>query len=262
VCISASVGEGGKNHRSDGVIVQILLNFNRTLPLTPLEVDGGVGPGTKAAIVEFQKTVLKQEKPDGRIDPNGKTIAELRKGIPFKDGLTETILRGIMPSATVNKIRLYHQHLLNVMATRQITTLLRQAHFLAQLGHESGGFVYSEEIASGAAYEGRADLGNTEEGDGKRFKGRGLIQLTGRANYTKYGKSIDKDLTTGDNPKLVATDPKLAVDAAGWFWSVKELNSLADADNVTAITKKVNGGLNGFADRKAYLARAKFFLGL
>ena len=119
---------------------------------------------------------------------------------------------------------------------------------------------FSEEIASGAEYEGRVDLGNTQPGDGVRFKGRGLIQLTGRANYTKYGKARHRDFTTGDNPKLIATRPALAVDVACWFWKQHKLNALADRDDVTAVTQVINGGLNGLADREAKLARAKFFL--
>ena len=121
--------------------------------------------------------------------------------------------------------------------------------------------MYNEEVASGQAYEGRADLGNTETGDGKRFKGRGLIQLTGRANYQAYGEYKGQDFTTEDNMKRVATDPNLATDVAGWFWTEsKSLNQLADIDDVNSITYKINGGYNGLAERKAHLARAKFFL--
>lgn len=146
------------------------------------------------------------------------------------------------------------------MPRRQINTVLRQAHFLAQLGHESAALAYAEELASGDAYEGNKNLGNTHTGDGRRFKGRGLIQLTGRGNYKTYGNAISKNLVAGDNaPKVVASDPNLAVDASLWFWEIHNLNVLADQDDVTAITRRVNGGLNGFSDRKAYLARAKFF---
>lgn len=129
-----------------------------------------------------------------------------------------------------------------------ITTPLRISHFLAQVAHESGGFRYREEIASGEAYEGRDDLGNIEVGDGVRFKGRGYIQLTGRANYTSYGMS--------DNPHDVAKDP-YAIDVAGWFWKRRGLNALADTDDLEKITKKINGGLNGIKDRRKYLRLAK-----
>jgi putative chitinase len=265
MCIDGSVGENAANSRTDAVIVQVLLNFNRPVPLRAIEADGVVGPATKEAIREFQSRVLKLPRPDGRVDPGGRTLTAMRAGLPPfipASSLSELLLKGIMPVGTWAKIRLYLPRLQVGMAERSINTALRQAHFLAQLGHESMSFVYAEEIASGAAYEGRASLGNTEPGDGMRFKGRGLIQLTGRANYTAYGRAIGRNLTDGDNPKLVATDPALAVDAACWFWSMRNLNPLADGDDLTAITRRVNGGLNGLEQRRAYLRRAKFFFGL
>jgi len=257
--IDRSVGEGGVNGRDDAIVVQVLLNLNRPPPLPPVGIDGGVGPQTCDAIREFQSRVLGVAAPDGRVDPGGRTLAALRQGVPAGP-LSLLMLRGIMPTAKAAKVALYLPHLLTGMAGRQIDSKLRQAHFIAQLAHESGGFVFAEEIASGAAYEGRADLGNTRPGDGRRFKGRGLIQLTGRANYTEYGKAIGRDLTA--EPELVATDPALAVDAACWFWETRRINPLADADDVRAVTRRINGGLNGLADREAYLRRAKFFLGL
>ena len=146
------------------------------------------------------------------------------------------------------------------MPANGIDTPLRCMHFLAQIGHESAGFRYTEEIASGEAYEGRADLGNTQPGDGVRFKGRGLIQLTGRANYAAYGKAIGVDLVDTDAYETLATDPERAVDVACWFWSTHGLNALADADDIEAVTRRINGGLNGLDDRKAYLHRARFFV--
>ena len=124
---------------------------------------------------------------------------------------------------------------------------LRLIHFLAQLAHESGNFRYMEEIASGAAYEGRKDLGNTQAGDGKRFKGRGPIQLTGRANYRRYGQQLGIDFE--NNPEVVAI-PSVGLLVACKFWSDNGLNTLADQDDVTTITRRINGGLNGFDDRK------------
>ena len=127
---------------------------------------------------------------------------------------------------------------------------LRLIHFLAQLAHESGNFKYMEEIASGAAYEGRKDLGNTQPGDGKRFKGRGPIQLTGRANYRRYGQQLGIDFE--NNPAIVAI-PSVGLLVACKFWSDNGLNELADKDDVVSITKRINGGTNGLADRKAKL---------
>jgi len=128
----------------------------------------------------------------------------------------------------------------------------RLCHFLAQLAHESGGFYYSEEIASGQAYEGRQDLGNVELGDGQRYKGRGLIQLTGRYNYRVYGKRLGIDLE--GNPELAKT-PDIAVRVAVLYWSLNKLNGLADAGDFHAITRKINGGLNGLNNRWTWLNR-------
>lgn len=169
--------------------------------------------------------------------------------------LTAAQLRRILPDATRDNIDRYLPALNAGMAAREIDTPLRQAHFLAQIGHESGHLRYAEEIADGHAYESRRDLGNVQPGDGRRFKGRGLIQLTGRANYAEYGAAIGRDLLA--DPTVVATDPALAVDVACWFWVAHGLNTLADADDAERITRRINGGLNGYPDRLAILARAR-----
>jgi putative chitinase len=128
------------------------------------------------------------------------------------------------------------------------------------VAHESDGFCTCEEYASGAAYEGRRDLGNTQPGDGKRYKGRGLIQLTGRANYKKYGDRIGQDLV--GNPTKAA-DPATSLILACEYWKNTRggLNQFADRDDVVTITRAINGGLNGLDDRKKYLAKAKQVLG-
>lgn len=157
-------------------------------------------------------------------------------------------------------IDIYYPVILSLKDQYQVNTPLRLAHFLAQVGHESLSFAFSEEIASGADYEGRIDLGNSERGDGIRFKGRGLIQLTGRSNYEAYGRHIGVDLLKRSNEELVSKLPRYAVGAAFWFWQLRNLNRHADADDIQAITRRVNGGLNGLDDRIRYLERAKFFL--
>ena len=136
----------------------------------------------------------------------------------------------------------------------EIDTPLRMAHFLAQVAHESGELLFTKELASGKAYEGRKDLGNTQKGDGVRFKGRGLIQITGRANYAAYAKYCGFDVVA--KPELLE-QPVGAVKSAMWYWQTRGLNALADKDDVLTITKRINGGTNGLASRKAYLARAK-----
>ena len=145
--------------------------------------------------------------------------------------------------------------LLNVYAKKfEIDTPLRWAHYLAQIAHESGEMRYSEEIASGEAYEGRKNLGNTQKGDGVKYKGRGLIQLTGRANYTAYKAFCGYDVL--EKPELLS-QPIGAIRSSMWFWWKNGLNALADKDNVKAITKKINGGTNGMSSRLKYLEMAK-----
>lgn len=142
-----------------------------------------------------------------------------------------------------------------------IVTALQKAHFLAQVAHESDGFRTATEYASGRAYEGRADLGNVQPGDGVRFKGRGLIQLTGRENYATFSNAMGQGDLFLRSPELVAQLP-WAVSAAGWFWKRKGLNALADRDDVVTVTKRINGGTNGLEDRKRRLAQAKKLFGL
>lgn len=145
----------------------------------------------------------------------------------------------------------------SVLTTYRINSPLRAAHFLAQICHESDGLVTTTEYASGAAYEGRADLGNTQPGDGVRFKGRGLIQLTGRANYAAYGSAVGLDLLA--DPEKAA-DPVISLTLACEFWKRRDLNGFADQDNLEMVTRRINGGLRGLNSRAAYLAKAKGLL--
>jgi putative chitinase len=240
--------------------VQILFNLspNATELATPLAEDGIVGAGTLGAIENLQRRVMGMANPSVCIDPKSATL--LRLQALLGEGFSSMKLKGILIDAAEPNINKYADAMAAKMDDRQITTPLRQAHFLAQVGHETGELRYAEEIASGAAYEGRRDLGNTEPGDGVRFKGRGLIQLTGRANYLKYGQALGKDLVTDEHWKQVAEDPKLAVDVACWYWDMHQLNQYADRDDLVNITKRINGGLNGLDGRKALLTRGKFFL--
>ncbi|MED5615109.1 glycoside hydrolase family 19 protein [Janthinobacterium sp. P210005] len=135
-----------------------------------------------------------------------------------------------------------------------ITTPARQASFLSQVGHESGQLRYVRELASGEAYEGRADLGNTQRGDGVRFRGRGLLQVTGRANYAACGKALDLDLLA--QPELLEQVVN-ACRSAGWFWQTRGLNALADAGDQERVTRRINGGVNGLAERLALYREAR-----
>lgn len=141
------------------------------------------------------------------------------------------------------------------LADYGIDTDLRRQHLLAQLAHESDGFRTTTEYASGAAYEGRRDLGNVHPGDGKRYRGRGLIQLTGRANYVAYSYLFPGDDIV-ETPEIVAQFP-YAWEVSIAYWSRKNLNKYADLDDIVTITRRINGGLNGLEDRKLRLAKIR-----
>lgn len=158
----------------------------------------------------------------------------------------DTIISGV--ATTLNTL----------MESSGINTPLRVAHFLAQVCEESDGFVTAEEYATGVEYEGRTDLGNSEPGDGAKFKGRGLIQITGRYNYMKYGQLLKLPLIA---TPTAASIPACAARIAVSFWTQHGLNTFADSDDIESITKRVNGGLNGLLIRQGYLAQAKLALG-
>jgi putative chitinase len=169
--------------------------------------------------------------------------------------ITLTDLQMIMPHAG-RRAQIYLQPLNMAMDACEIDTPARQAAFLAQIAHESGSLRYVEEIASGEAYEGRASLGNTQAGDGVKFKGRGLIQITGRANYAACSVALFEDGRLLEQPELLE-EPELAALSAGWFWKTHGLNELADEEQFRTITKRINGGFNGLDDRIAFWSRAR-----
>ena len=179
--------------------------------------------------------------------------------------LTDLQLAQIMRNASERQRRLYLEPLNMTMQAHGIDNLLRTAAFVAQLAHESGELQFMEEIwgptAAQKRYEPPGDLakrlGNTQPGDGKRFKGRGPIQVTGRANYKRYGDLLGLDLLA--NPELAAT-PETGFAIAGLFWERNGLNALADAGDFKGITRRINGGQNGAAERERYFERAKAVL--
>ena len=168
--------------------------------------------------------------------------------------ITKETLKKIAPNAKDEIITHLAEHLDDQLAKYNINTYLRICHFLAQTAHESDGFRTLEEYASGAAYEGRKDLGNVEPGDGRRYKGRGMIQLTGRANYRVFGQRIGYNLE--HKPEL-AKEPMISIKTACEYWNSRNLSAYADLDDVLTITKRINGGTNGLEDRKKYLLKAK-----
>lgn len=176
--------------------------------------------------------------------------------------MTPDLLRAAT-SCTIANAATYAPLLSFAMDSYQINTAKRQAAFLAQIAHESLRLARTREIwgpnPSQAGYEGRTDLGNFRPGDGERYMGRGLIQITGRANYTDVAGALCLDCV--NRPELLER-PDHATDSAAWWWKKRGLNELADADRFTDITRRINGGLNGIDDRMALWAKAKAALGV
>ena len=162
----------------------------------------------------------------------------------------------------INRAKTWADPLSASMALYAIDSPARQAAFVAQVGHESGRLVYVRELwgptPAQEGYEGRADLGNTQPGDGFKFRGRGLIQITGRANYAKAGAELVLPLL--DSPELLE-QPSNAAQSAAWFWTSHGLNELADIGDFNTITRRINGGLNGLQDRLALYALCKSAFG-
>lgn len=138
-----------------------------------------------------------------------------------------------------------------------INTPLRYAHFFAQTGEESDHYKTYVEYGDEnyfSRYDNRIDLGNTEDGDGYKYRGRGAIMLTGKYNYKVYGKLVGEDLVS--NPDHVS-DPLIGIIMAVVYWTNNGLNELADEDDIEKITRKINGGLNGIDERQDLLDKFK-----
>lgn len=143
----------------------------------------------------------------------------------------------------------------------------RLPHFLAQLAHESGGFRYDRELwgptPAQKRYEGRKDLGNTQPGDGSKYRGHGPIQITGRDNTTAFYKWCRERFDSVPNfierPELIVTDPWEGISPI-WFWMKNDLNYYADQNNLLALTRKINGGTNGLQDRQEFYTRSALVL--
>lgn len=272
MCIQFSVGQGGINKERDVRTVQILLNltFPPNIGESEIEEDGKCGNYTIHRIEAFQRFAFPNKPPDGRIDPGlkGRTLPALRERLPSE--LSISLLRGIMMHhardssvVTTTDAEKYLQSLNDLMPLYDIDTPLRQAHFIGQIALETNLLFYSKELADGSEYENRIDLGNTEPGDGKRFKGRGLLQITGRKNYKDFGESdfVKINMLQTPNEAMVASVPSLAVEASCWFWQSHKVNIAADKDDGREVSRIVNGkGCITYAERAFYTARAKFFI--
>ena len=165
--------------------------------------------------------------------------------------INEKQLLQILPNASRNA-GVFVPALNTAMNHYGIVGAARVAAFIAQIGHESGQLRWVREIwgptAQQLTYEGRADLGNTIKGEGSKYRGRGLIQITGRANYAACGEALGLDLI--NHPEMLE-QPQYAAMSAAWFWSIRGLNTLADQSDFLKITRRINGGINGLEDRQA-----------
>ena len=171
--------------------------------------------------------------------------------------MTPETLSAIMPALHDPARTDWCEPLQLAMDEYEINTPDRQAAFLAQVAHESGQLRYVRELwgptPAQQKYEGRANLGNTEPGDGYRYRGRGLIQITGRFNYADCGEALGLDLI--EHPELLELKVNAARSAA-WFWKDRGLNELADSGDFKTITRRINGGMNGYDERLALYERA------
>ena len=234
--LAGTVGLRCRNFTYDVDSVQRLLNLNdERFGLTePLFCDGVIGKKTVDAIRAFQEAVLSAADPEGIVRPGDATLLALCSALP--EGISEPLLTLAYLNAVEETLEAMSPGILDCMTRYDINTPLRQAHFLAQIGHESGELRYRQELASGAAYENRRDLGNTRTG------------------------GLDVDVVA--DPDQVATNDQLCADVAGWFWDRHGLNPIADRDDLETITRKINGGLNGLDDRRRLLLRAKTLVGV
>lgn len=205
-------------------------------------VDSDFGPSTEKAVKAFQKDAGLPVT--GSIDEATAQAMAEKTAVKFE--VSEDFVNDLSEKKKV------HFNAAKDAATEAGLSGAELAAFMAQVAHESDGFNTAKEYASGSAYEGRKDLGNTQPGDGKRYKGRGYIQLTGRSNYEKAGKALGLDLV--GNPSL-AEDPEVAADVSVWFWETQVRPQVPDFLDTERVTKVVNGGFNGLSDRKSYLEK-------
>ena len=260
MCISAAVGKNAANQQDDVLIVQALLNLNiqRLAPLPLLVADGGFGRFTQAYITEFQKRCVPTEIGMDTVRPGSATLAELLKAKAA--ALTAPVLEALMPLARQEQALRYFDPLVACMAQNQIDTPLRQAHFLAQLGHESGSLRFPRRSLTEAAMRvasiletrRQAMAGGSRAGDSSRSPAesttlpmarRGIVTLCPATILNCWGPIRSSRRT-----------------APAGIGQSRGLNALADKDDVRAITLKINGGFNGLDDRTRRLKLAKCLL--
>jgi len=178
-------------------------------------------------------------------------------GLKLTPQLIEDIITPYVSNANKANIEALVPYLNEYLPQYGINDLLRVSHFLGQAAEESADFMTLKEYASGSEYEDRRDLGNIYPGDGPRYKGRGIFQLTGRANYESVGKALGLDLV--NHPELAET-PEVAVRTACEYWKSRNLQVYADRDDIRSMTLHINGGYNGLTTRTTFTNKAKVVL--
>ncbi|MGW6694289.1 glycoside hydrolase family 19 protein [Rhodococcus sp. NPDC054953] len=212
----------------------------------------GSATGAFAALSAFVTDSAAETEPatESAAEPAAEPAPEPAPAPPA--GVTPEDLARIVPGIAAEKIAAYIAPLNEAMARSGIDNPVRQAAFIAQLAVESDSFRTFEEYASGRAYEGRADLGNTQPGDGERYKGRGAIQITGRHNYEKVSEYTGVDFIA--HPELLAA-PENAFTTAAWYWTSRNLNQVADTAGIVRVSELVNGGHHALSRRIADFQR-------
>lgn len=222
--------------------------------LSPSGIDGIYGPRTKEAFVQF-KNVTHQSNPNELGCGSAKILLE-RKELPGDKALVTKSQAEAIYGNPIRDCQL--KDLNNCLSRFQINTPPRMRHFLSQTAHESGGLKWLKELADGSAYENRKKLGNIQPGDGPKYKGAGVIPLTGRNNYLDFSKYIN-DPRVMDGVDYVSREYPFT--SAGFWWHNNKMNLLCDRNaSVEEVTKRVNGGRNGLTDRIAYYQKACKFI--
>ncbi|WP_241387444.1 glycoside hydrolase family 19 protein [Rhodococcus sp. CH91] len=214
-------------------------NLLEALDMQALSTSGWTGAETPAAVTPAAP-------------PEAVDIAPAPAPAPPPPAVTHEDLARIVPGIPPERLDQFIGPLNDAMVRHGIDTPVRQAAFIAQLAVESDSFRTFEEYASGRAYEGRADLGNNQPGDGERYKGRGAIQITGRHNYQKVSEHTGVDFVA--HPELLAA-PENAFTTAAWYWTSRNLNEVADTAGIVRVSELVNGGHHALSRRIADFER-------
>jgi predicted chitinase len=234
-------------------------NQNQSAP-TPAPAEAAPAPAEEVSAPVEEAAPVQETAAPAETAPVKETSAPATPKASGSALFTLEQLQEMMPNSGENSAK-YYDAIINALTKGDITSCPRMASFLAQIGHESGSLVYTTEIADGSNYEGIADIGNTSPGDGVRYKGRGVIQVTGKYNYQIVSEGLGYDFVS--DPEELANAP-WCIDSAVWWWNNHTLSPIADGhtqESFDQVTRIINGGYNGKADRDSRWAVTKRVLG-